>query len=101
LYNILIEHGVPITLFRLINMCSDEMYDKSLEVNICLVIFLYKMVYIKEMLYHHSFSTLLYNIRTIRMVQEHQIGASIKGTHQLLAYADDMNLLGDNIHPMK
>jgi hypothetical protein len=31
------------------------------------------------------------------MVQEKQVGLKLNGTHQLLAYAADMNLLGDNI----
>jgi hypothetical protein len=33
----------------------------------------------------------------IRKVQEIQVGLKLNGTHQLLAYADDVNLLGDNI----
>jgi hypothetical protein len=33
----------------------------------------------------------------IRKVQENQEGLKWSGTHQLLAYADDVNLLGDNI----
>jgi hypothetical protein len=33
----------------------------------------------------------------IRKVQENQVGPKLNGTHHLLAYADDVNLLGDNI----
>jgi hypothetical protein len=32
----------------------------------------------------------------VRKVQENQVGLKLYGTHQLLAYADDVNLLGDN-----
>jgi hypothetical protein len=37
----------------------------------------------------------------IGKVQENQVGLKWNGTHQLLAYADDVNLLGDNIHTIK
>jgi hypothetical protein len=37
----------------------------------------------------------------IRKVQENQVGLKLNGTHQLLAYADDVNLLGDNIDTLK
>jgi hypothetical protein len=37
----------------------------------------------------------------IRKVQETQVGLKLNGTHQLLAFGDDMNLLGDNIESIK
>jgi hypothetical protein len=36
-----------------------------------------------------------------RKVQENQVGLKLNGTHQLLAYADDVNLLGDNIDTLQ
>jgi hypothetical protein len=32
-----------------------------------------------------------------RKVQENQVGLKLNGTRKLLAYADDVNLLGDSI----
>jgi hypothetical protein len=37
----------------------------------------------------------------IRKVQENQVGLKLNGTHQLLAYTDDVNLLGNNIDTIK
>jgi hypothetical protein len=34
----------------------------------------------------------------IRNVQENQVRLELNGTHQLLVYADNVNLLGDNVH---
>ena len=37
----------------------------------------------------------------IRKVQESTLGLDVKGTHQVLAYADDVNLLGDDIRTIE
>jgi hypothetical protein len=37
----------------------------------------------------------------IRKVQENQVGLKFNWTHQLLAYADDVNLVGDNTDTIK
>jgi len=37
----------------------------------------------------------------IRRVQVNQDGLKLNGTHQLLTYADDVNVLGGSIHTLK
>ena len=37
----------------------------------------------------------------IRRVQGNQLGLKLNGTHQLLVYADDVNVLGGSIHTIK
>jgi hypothetical protein len=47
------------------------------------------------------FSLVLEYTRTIRKVQENQMGLKLNGAYQLLVSADDVNLLGDNTEIIK
>jgi len=47
------------------------------------------------MIYRHYFSTFL------RRVQVIQDGLKLNGTHKLLVYAADVNILGENVYTVK
>jgi hypothetical protein len=50
------------------------------------------------------FPSLLFNFAleyAVRRVQVNQDHLNLNGTHQLLAYADDFNILGGSVHTVK
>jgi hypothetical protein len=51
-----------------------------------------------------ALSPLLFNFAlgyAIKRVQVNQDGVTLNGTHQVLAYADDVNILGGSVHTVK
>ena len=62
------------------------------------------MLPIKNQLKGHVLSPLHFHfalVYIIRRVQANQKGLKLNGTHQLLAYADDVNILGDSTLTIK
>jgi len=97
LYNIFIEFYFPMKVVSLIKMCLTETYNR-----IRVGKHLYKVYptgnYLKQ---GDALSPLLFNFaleNAIRRVQENQDGLKLKGTHQILIYENDANILVGSVY---
>ena len=100
MYNVLIEFGIPKILVRLVKMCLTETYSRvRVGKNLS------DRFPIRNGLKHGDALTLCFSILPCSMplggFRVNQNGLKLNGTHQILAYADDVNILEGSVHTVK
>jgi len=100
LYKILLEFGIPRKFVMLIKMSLTETYSRvRVGKNVS-----DRFPITNGLKQGDALSPLLLNFAleyAITRVQVNQDGLKLNGIHQLLAYADDVNILGGSIHTLK
>ena len=98
--NIFIEFCIPMKLVRPIIMCLNETYSRVQGGKQLSDMFPLK-THLKQ---GDALLPLLFNFaleHAIKRAQVNQDGLKLYGTHQLLVYTDDVNILGGNVHTIK
>jgi len=99
LCHILIEFSIPMKLVKLIKMCLNETYSR-----VRVGKHLSDMLSTKRGLKQDALLLLFFNFAlecALRSVQVNQDGLKLHGTHQLLVYADNINILGGSVRTIK
>jgi len=99
-YNILIEFGIPMKLVRLIIMCLTETCSRIRRGKNLSDVFPIR----NGLKQGDALSPLFFNFALEYAITRYQViqaGLKLNGTHQLLIYADDVNMLGRSVQTMK